>query len=79
MCTNGLQKFNKVFHSISLYFLNGEQKMKFAPLLALLSLSLLCHSCYRMPGEDEYCLIPSTNNPSVTHERPQAPVPQLSY
>jgi hypothetical protein len=48
-------------------------------LLILVVTALSCTSCYRMPGEDEFCLVPATNNPSVTHEKAQGPIPQLSY
>ena len=36
----------------------------------LLILALTClTSCYRMPTEDDYCVVPTTNNPDVTRER----------
>lgn len=38
---------------------------KFLLLVCLIALS----SCYQMPGEDDYCLIPCTNNPSITKEK----------
>jgi hypothetical protein len=39
-------------------------------LLILIVCSTLA-SCYRMPGEDDFSVIPATNNPSVTREKPQ--------
>ncbi len=45
----------------------------------LFTLTMLTIGCYRMPREDEYSLVPITNNPSVTREKAQGPIPQLSY
>lgn len=42
-------------------------KMCFTALLLILS----CASCYRMPGENDFSVIPATNNPAVTREKPQ--------
>ncbi len=36
-------------------------------LLATILVSLLT-GCYRMPTDDDYSLVPTTNNPSVTRE-----------
>lgn len=36
---------------------------------------LLLSSCYRMPTDDDYSVVPTTNNPSVTHEKPVSLVP----
>lgn len=33
--------------------------------MAIISLT----SCYRMPTDDDYCIVPTTNNPSVTYEK----------
>lgn len=35
--------------------------------IGLLSSSLV--SCYRMPTEDDFSVVPTTNNPSVTYEK----------
>lgn len=35
--------------------------------------------CYRMPSEDDYSLVPSTNNPTVTRQRAESPIPQATY
>lgn len=40
---------------------------------------LLLSSCYRMPGEEDYCLIPTTNNPSVTGQSAGTLMPGTSY
>jgi len=36
-------------------------------------------SCYRMPGEDEYSLVPTTNNPSATRQRGEGLTPKMAY
>ena len=39
----------------------------------ILFLFLLCSfiliACYRMPADDEYSVVPSTNNPDLTREK----------
>ncbi len=35
--------------------------------LALVLFTVLS-GCYRRPGEDEYCVIPATNNPAITRD-----------
>jgi hypothetical protein len=45
----------------------------------LASNAIICTSCYRMPTEDDFCVVPATNNPAVTREKPQGLVPQVSY
>lgn len=42
----------------------------------LLALALI--SCYRMPGPDDYSLVPATNNPYFTREK-HAPNPGVGY
>ncbi|MEI8124714.1 MAG: hypothetical protein WCG42_03060 [Parachlamydiaceae bacterium] len=45
----------------------------------LFSVSLSCMTaCYRMPGPDDYSLIPSTNNPAYTKEKGGQP-PGIGY
>ena len=44
---------------------------------ALIVMGCLLTSCYRMPAEDEYSLIPTTNNPVVTREKPCNPFPNM--
>jgi hypothetical protein len=46
--------------------------------ILLLFLASMLTSCYRMPEEDEYSLIPSTNNPTYTREKAGA-VPGVGY
>lgn len=36
-------------------------------------------SCYRMPGEDEFSTIPTTNNPDVTRAKESGPTPTMNY
>lgn len=48
-------------------------------LLAMAVFGIGASSCYRMPTDDDFCLVPATNNPAVTHEKSQGPIPQLSY
>lgn len=55
-------------------------------MLRLISLSLLLltagtavNSCYRMPTEDDYSLVPSTNNPDTTRQRKESLMPKVSY
>lgn len=46
----------------------------------LLILVLSCAGCYRMPTDDDYCVIPTTNNPMITGDKPNAnPMPNMSY
>ena len=42
-------------------------------------LLLLTAACYRMPTEEDYCVIPTTNNPSITRERQDSPLPGIAY
>lgn len=44
--------------------------------VALLS---LLSSCYRMPDKDEFSVVPTVNNPSVTHEKHDNFIPGLGY
>ena len=46
--------------------------LKINKLLALFFTSLLITGCYRMPTDDDFSLIPVTNNPSITCEKPSA-------
>lgn len=41
--------------------------MKKYLLLSIIILSLT--SCYRMPTDDDYCLVPNLNNPDITREK----------
>lgn len=50
-----------------------------ASLCLFSSLFLVAASCYRMPEEDEFSLVPTTNNPAITHERNDSMVPAVSY
>lgn len=50
------------------------QQLFFAALL-LAGLS----ACYRMPTEEDYCLIPSVNNPDMTGGRGSTGMPGVPY
>ncbi len=47
--------------------------------ILFLSLSLLLTSCYRMPTENDFSTVPTTNNPAVTCEKYVAPFPGMGY
>lgn len=50
------------------------------PLLFLAVLFSLSSCLYKMPEEDDYCLIPTVNNPDVTREKPSmSTLPQAKY
>lgn len=36
-------------------------------------------SCYRMPTDEDYCVIPTTNNPDITRETGGQLLPSMSY
>lgn len=53
-----------------------------APLMTtcIFTLTLIsCTGCYRMPGEDDYSVVPTTNNPSVTCEKNDNIMPAVKY
>jgi hypothetical protein len=39
----------------------------------------LLTGCYRMPTDDDYSLVPMTNNPTTTRQHADSPMPQASY
>lgn len=49
--------------------------MKFLSLFLLLT---LC-SCYTMPTDDDYSVVPMINNKDVTKEKSQSATPQMGY
>lgn len=57
------------------------QSLKQLFVYSLLAFSLLnlCQSCYRMPTEDDFSVVPTTNNPDVTCEKPRNLLPGLGY
>lgn len=67
---NRLSKFNINFYNI---YLIGKSMRKFISnsktirtfLLGIMLLGCLT-SCYRMPGDDDYSVVPVTNNPDFT-------------
>lgn len=36
-------------------------------------------ACYRMPTEDDYSLVPTVNNPSITREKAGSAMPNMKY
>ena len=46
---------------------------------ALLLCACCLTACYRMPTEEDYSLIPSTNNASLTREGPNSFIPNIGY
>ncbi|MFI0435656.1 MAG: hypothetical protein ACH350_08045 [Parachlamydiaceae bacterium] len=49
-------------------------------MFALITCLLLClTSCYRMPNENEFSLVPTTNNPAVTCEKNTSILPGVGY
>lgn len=49
------------------------------PMILSWVLLLSLTGCYRMPDEDEYSLVPTTNNPEITLERNDSVIPSMSY
>lgn len=48
--------------------------------LLLLLIPIMLTSCYQMPGDDDYCVVPTTNNPCVTGQKSSGPpTPSASY
>lgn len=43
------------------------------------SILFLLTGCYRMPGENDYSVVPTTNNPSVTCEKNDNMMPSMKY
>lgn len=37
--------------------------------MVITTLLVLCVGCYRMPSDDDYSLVPTTNNPDITGDR----------
>ena len=42
-------------------------------------LGMLLTGCYRMPTENEFSVVPTTNNPAVTCEKSSSMIPGLGY
>jgi hypothetical protein len=43
----------------------------------LTALLFMAQACYRMPGEDEYSVVPTTNNPSVIQDKTDTFLPGM--
>jgi len=46
--------------------------------ISLLATTLFT-ACYRMPSEDDYSVVPSTNNPDITNAKSESCLPNLKY
>lgn len=53
--------------------------MKFFIFFSFFSLCFLMASCYRMPTEDDFSVVPTTNNPRVTCEKQTGFAPGASF
>jgi len=49
-----------------------------APIL-IASACICLTSCYRMPNENDFSLVPTTNNPAVTCEKSSSILPGMGY
>jgi hypothetical protein len=47
----------------------------FTHLMVAFVLANFCISCYRMPTENDFSVVPTTNNPAVTCEKPNTILP----
>jgi hypothetical protein len=56
-------------------FFRLNQKLFFAGFIAASILT----GCYRMPSENEYSVVPRTNNPDLIRERPNTFTPAVNY
>lgn len=52
---------------------------KIARLVCFVFLLSCVTSCYKMPKEDDYSLVPMTNNPDITRDRGNGLMPGVSY
>jgi len=43
-----------------------------------LNLLLIFSSCYRMPTDDDFSVVPTVNNPAVTNEKPGTFLPGMT-
>jgi PBP1b-binding outer membrane lipoprotein LpoB len=54
-------------------------KTRMKSIILLLTLATLMTACYRMPTDDDFSLVPATNNPAVTGERDESAMPGMGY
>lgn len=47
------------------------------PLIACTGFCLI--GCYRMPTENDFSVVPTTNNPAVTCEKNDSLIPSIGY
>lgn len=55
------------------------RKSFFIQLIVGSSLLILCGSCYRMPTDNDFSVVPTTNNPAVTGEKNSSFIPAARY
>ncbi len=48
-------------------------------MLVLILLICSLTSCYRMPTDEDYCVIPTTNNRNITREKLTPALPGVQY
>jgi hypothetical protein len=48
-------------------------------LMALIFIANMLTACYRMPADNEFSLVPTTNNPDITGDRGNSILPSVSY
>lgn len=53
--------------------------MRSINILLITAALVMLTSCYRMPGEDDFSTIPTTNNPDVTRAKDSSPAPSMNY
>lgn len=54
-------------------------KLLSTPLIVALCLGVCLTGCYRMPTEDDFSVVPTTNNPAVTCEKSTSILPGSGY
>lgn len=47
-------------------------------ILMFAAISLMA-SCYRMPTDEDYCVVPVTNNPELIRAKPVSAAPSINY
>lgn len=52
--------------------------MSIKSLFSLFVLTIVTTGCYRIPGDNDYSVIPTTNNRALTKEKPSL-VPGVKY
>ncbi len=55
-----------------------KPRLAFVALFVCLS-SMCLTSCYRMPTENDFSVVPTTNNPALTCEKNNSVIPGIGY